>query len=106
MEKTNQSANEARKEILEMCKTDRQFAEQLYSELYIYLNYNEQLIGVDAQTCEAKPVEEKPSWTQNFLYRIRQALRTKGIEVEFDASEVIDLIREGSEAHGYSFQTT
>ena len=101
-EKANQEAK--KNEILELCKSDSLFAEQLYSELYIYLNYNESLVGMDMQSCGMKC--EKPTWTQNFMHRIKQALQMKGIEIEFDTSEVIDLIRESSHQRGYSLQGT
>ena len=103
MEKTNNpSKSEAAKEILNLCKTDRQFAEQLYSELYIFLNYDEELIPVDVQTCDICPEEEKkPSWGQNFMYRVRQALQKRSIEVEFDLSEMVSIIKESTTPLGY-----
>lgn len=95
------SKEQATKTIMAICKNDRAFAEQLYSELYIYLNYDESLIEVDRQPFE--PVSEghkKMSWSENFMHRVRQALHMKGIEVEFDTSEVIDIIKKSSTTYG------
>ena len=94
--------SQLKKEIIDLCKADRTLAEQLYSELYIYLNYDETLIEVDNPTCEEVRAE-KPTWTQNFMHRIRQVLRMKNIEIQFDISEVIDLIEESSGIFGYTF---
>lgn len=102
MKESTLSKQEIKEEIMGICKKDRQFAEQLYSELYIYLNYDESLIEVDCQSCEMQPEEKKPTWAQNFIYRVKSALRMKGIEVELDTDEVVSIIRQSTLSYGYS----